>query len=291
MGNLKQHVEDVLSAYEGTISIKDIKEYYAKNFYVELKGAQLNIIKDYMAKNHKEYKYNENRKCFETDEVKDAYLYVADNRYFNSIEEVMRVLFGRINVQKRHGYFKVSDSPAIYAWFPQFDSKDWENLFLNDGLTWTEKPLTEKNVESFNPNLTNEYRYIFAHEKSGYRFTGLFQETEIKNGNTRIYSFIDDKLLITDSAVEEIAGVGGVTTQEVDDYVKVLLSEAKTRGETSVIIDFHKVRDHFGERVRHRAPTVCNAIRKNMTSLDRVVYQSPKGNSSLFEVEFNLSDK
>ncbi len=288
MGSLKQHIDDMLNSFDGTISIENIKEYYAKTFYVELKGNQLNLVKNYIFENYKEIQFNEKHKCFEENSSIDDYLYVNDYRYFSSIEDVMKELFGFSKVQRQKGYFKVSTDPEIYAWFPQFGNKEWENLFLDDGKTWTEKPLTQKNISIFNQNLVNEFRYIFAHEKEGYRFTGLFQEVEIKDKNTRIYSLVDDKMLIKKSDNEDS---NYVTTKEVEDYVKQLISNAKSNGDSSIVISFHVVKSHFGERVRHRAPTVCNAIRKNMTSLDKIIYQSPKGNSSLFEVEFNLSDK
>lgn len=287
MIRLKEHLDEMLVTFGDCFSIDDIKEYYAKRFYVELKEDQLNIIKRFMLKNYANFQYNEKHHSFETEESKDNYLFVEDNKYFNSIEDVMKNLFGYKTVQRQKGWFKVSTDPEINAWFPQFGNKEWENLFLDNGKTWTERPLTQKNIEKFSNQLTNEYRYIFIHEKEGYRFTGLFCETSIINGNTRIYSLYDKKLLIKKDVEEN----GFVTTNEVDSYVKELISLAKSNGDSTIKIGFYTIREHFGERVMHRAPTVCNAIRKNMNEFDRIIYQSPKGNSSLFEVEFDLNHK
>lgn len=283
MGSLKLHIENMLSLYDDIISLEDIKEYYAKTFYVELKSKQLEIIKEYICTRYKKFNYNITHKSFETNDINGNYLFVSDNKYFNSIEEIMRKIFAFTKVPIRRGYFKVSTDPDCYAWFPQFDNGEWENLLLDNGKTWTEKPLSKNKIDNFNNELTYEFRYIFAHEKEGYRFTGLFQETSVAN-NTRIYTLVDDKVLIekTESIDKR------VNTKEVAEYVEMLISNAIKEGKKSLRVSFRTIAEHFGKRVKDRAPVVCGAIRKNMIPEDSVIYKSPKGNSSLFEVEFNL---
>lgn len=290
MGNLKEHIEDIIAKCDGNFTLEDISEYYAKTFYVKLTTDNLNLIVETINKEFPNYRFSRLMNCFEDNSSASDYLFVDDEKEFNHIEDVMKSVFGFDKVRIRVGFFELKDEVGNYAWFPQNDNTNWENVFYNDGKELYEKPRNTVTFDKTSIELEEGVRYIFrknANDK--YVFSGVFKEYEVEaETRTRKYMIVDDKVHIR-SAVG--AAVNGVTTKEVDDYVKGLISEAKVNGENSVVISFHKVKEQFGERVRHRAPIVCNAIRKNMTSLDRIIYQSPKGNSFLFEVEFNLSDK
>ncbi len=290
MASLKEHIEDIITKCDGVFTLEDISEYYAKTFYVRLTAENLKLIVETINREFPNYRFSRLMNSFEDNSNASDYLFVDDKKEFNHIEDVMKGVFGFDKVRIRVGFFELKDEIGNYAWFPQNDNTNWENVFYNDGKELYEKPRNTETFDKTSVEIEEGVRYIFSKNDNGkYVFSGVFKEYEVEaETRTRKYMMVDDKVLIR-SAVG--TAVNGVTTNEVDDYVKELISNAKTNGENSIIVSFHKVKEHFGERVRHRAPTVCNAIRKNMTSLDRVVYQSPKGNSSLFEVEFDLSDK
>lgn len=290
MASLKEHIEDIITKCDGVFTLEDISEYYAKTFYVRLTAENLKLIVETINREFPNYRFSRLMNSFEDNSNASDYLFVDDKKEFNHIEDVMKGVFGFDKVRIRVGFFELKDEIGNYAWFPQNDNTNWENVFYNDGKELYEKPRNTETFDKTSVEIEEGVRYIFSKNDNGkYVFSGVFKEYEVEaETRTRKYMMVDDKVLIR-SAVG--TAVNGVTTNEVDDYVKELISNAKTNGENSIIVSFHKVKEHFGERVRHRAPTVCNAIRKNMTYLDRVVYQSPKGNSSLFEVEFDLSDK
>lgn len=290
MASLKEHIEDIITKCDGVFTLEDISEYYAKTFYVRLTAENLKLIVETINREFPNYRFSRLMNSFEDNSNESDYLFVDDKKEFNYIEDVMKGVFGFDKVRIRDDFFELKDEIGNYAWFPQNDNTNWENVFYNDGKELYKKPRNTETFDKTSVEIEEGVRYIFSKNDNGkYVFSGVFKEYEVEAGTcTRKYMMVDDKVLIR-SAVG--TAVNGVTTNEVDDYVKELISNAKTNGENSIIVNFHKVKEHFGERVRHRTPIVCNAIRKNMTSLDKIIYQSPKGNSSLFEVEFNLSDK
>lgn len=290
MASLKEHIEDIITKCDGVFTLEDISEYYAKTFYVRLTAENLKLIVETINREFPNYRFSRLMNSFEDNSNASDYLFVDDKKEFNYIEDVMKGVFGFDKVRIRDGFFELKDERGNYAWFPQNDNTNWENVFYNDGKELYKKPRNTDTFDKTSVEIEEGVRYIFSKNDNGkYAFSGVFKEYEVEAGTrTRKYMMVDDKVLIR-SAVG--TAVNGVTTNEVDDYVKELISNAKTNGENSIIVSFHKVKEHFGERVRRRAPIVCNAIRKNMTSLDKIIYQSTKGNSSLFEVEFNLSDK
>lgn len=131
----------------------------------------------------------------------NEYLYVSENRYFNTIRDAMLELFD-MSVSSGGAYFKIKGTND-YAWFPKYDNANpsWTNTLSEDGRIWREKPnnLQATEVEN-NRHLEEHKRYAFEFVKNNgrmqYRFTGVFQQIRIDDDGTRVYEIVDDKLLI-----------------------------------------------------------------------------------------------
>lgn len=78
------------------------------------------------------------------------------------------------------------------AWFPQPQNDKWENTLSADGKYWYEKP--KNDTSNYEPD--NKIRYVFIHEEQGYRFTGVYKVNGVKDGRTREYELVDDKVKI-----------------------------------------------------------------------------------------------
>ena len=119
---------------------------------------------------------------------KENYLYVADNKRFQKIRDAMLLVFSK-RVNSGSAYFAIDELHS--AWFPQFKNADWENTLSEDQKFWFERPKANADYEA-----DNKLRYVFAHEKDGYRFTGLFKFIEMRPDRTRIYELVDDKVIL-----------------------------------------------------------------------------------------------
>lgn len=131
----------------------------------------------------------------------NEYLYVSENRYFNTIRDAMLELFD-MSVSSGGAYFKIKGTND-YAWFPKYDNANpsWTNTLSEDGRIWREKPNNQQATEvENNRHLEEHKRYAFEFVKNNgrmqYRFTGVFQQVRIDDDGTRVYEIVDDKLLI-----------------------------------------------------------------------------------------------
>ena len=107
----------------------------------------------------------------------------------------MLLVFSK-RVNSGSAYFAIDELHS--AWFPQFKNADWENTLSEDQKFWFERPKANADYEA-----DNKLRYVFAHEKDGYRFTGLFKFVELKDDRTRVYELIDDKVAIANELSHE----------------------------------------------------------------------------------------
>lgn len=120
------------------------------------------------------------------------YLLLSENRYFKTIKETMLAVFNK-HVSPWNAYFSVDKEHS--AWFPQPNNDNWENSLSEDGMVWYEKP---KNITAeYEPDF--KLRYVFVHEKDGYRFTGVFKYIGMDDQRKRQYQRVDDKVLIVES--------------------------------------------------------------------------------------------
>ena len=77
-----------------------------------------------------------------------------------------------------------------------------------------------------------------------------------------------------------------MTTQEIREYIVARKRDARSKGQTSLILrsgDIHKELN-----LKSRLPMVCNAMRQCMELGDVVLHTTPKGNSSTIEIQYNL---
>lgn len=176
----------ILNDYTPGLSVLNLAQEYSCRYHIANDQYFRNLIKKALETHNDQFRLNNATKLWEA--IKSSYLYVSDNRKFSKIRDAMLSVFGK-RVDSGHGYFSVNDTYS--AWFPQFGNSEWENVLSEDQRYWFERPRADADYEP-----DNKLRYTFAHEKDGYRFTGLFRFVELKDDHTRVYELIDDKVLL-----------------------------------------------------------------------------------------------
>ncbi len=176
----------ILNDYTSGLSALDLAQEYSCRYHIANDQYFRNLINKALEANNDQFRLNNATKLWEA--IKSSYLYVADNRRFSKIREAMLFVFAK-RVNSGSAYFSVDDNHS--AWFPQFGNSEWENILSEDQKYWFERPKADAD---YTPD--NKLRYTFAHEKDGYRFTGLFRFVELKDDHTRVYELIDDKVLL-----------------------------------------------------------------------------------------------
>ena len=180
----------IIDLLGGAATTEDIVAEYCKEYHM-MQQPQYKLVVEKTLSNNKK-RVRQNRANFEWElksEEKTEVLYVNDNKYFKTIQEVMQSIFQK-RVPLSQGYFKIDDDTM--AWFPQPKNEDWENTLSEDGMFWYERP--KKDGIDYTPDYKK--RFVFTHENDGYRFTGLFIFNGIEDDRTRVYELIDDKVHI-----------------------------------------------------------------------------------------------
>lgn len=189
MSNINELLE-IISSLGGSASIDEIASAYAKRYKMPASLVSKSVIASTLKSYSGNLRLNRANGKYEPKlETKAKMLYVSDNRYFATIRDAMGKIFNQ-SVSSGGAYFQVDDSHA--AWFPQFGNVSWDNTYTADGKYWFEKPKTDD--ADYVPD--NKDRYVFIHEKEGYRFTGIFKVNGMKPDKTREYELIDDKVMI-----------------------------------------------------------------------------------------------
>ena len=83
-----------------------------------------------------------------------------------------------------------------------------------------------------------------------------------------------------------VANVVKLKTKDVREYIDAQKDEARTKGETFIVLrasDIHRI-----SKLRNRMPIVCNAMRQCMGENDEVLHQTPSGYSSSLEIKYFL---
>lgn len=200
MNNINEIIK-VLKTLENNASIEDITKNLCKERHVIYDGYYKTIVTQTLENNKDKFTLSKltNKWNFEVSN-KEEYLFVSDNRYFNTIREAMLELFD-MSVSSGGAYFKIKDSDDC-AWFPKCPEKNslWTNTLSEDRRIWREKN-NQENINTENNNHLEEHkRYAFEfvrHEgRYKYHFTGVFKQTSIEEDGTRVYEIVDDKLLI-----------------------------------------------------------------------------------------------
>lgn len=184
------NTEKLLRVFEENnfeMSLLDLAQKYSYKYHIVNDNYFQNAIKKVLQSNKALFRFNLSTGLWEVG-TDISYLYVSENKRFKKIRDAMLEVFAK-RVNSGGAYFPVDDTHN--AWFPQFKNEDWENTLSEDGQYWFERP---KNGADYAPDY--KLRYVFAHEKDGYRFTGLFEFIELKDDKTRVYKLIDNKVLI-----------------------------------------------------------------------------------------------
>lgn len=179
-------ITEILNQYTSGLSAFDLAQEYSCRYHIANDQYFRNLIKKTLEMHSGLFRFNKLTMQWEV--TKSNYLYVKDNRKFSKIREAMLCIFGK-KVNSGSAYFSVDDTHS--AWFPQFGNSEWENILSEDQRYWFERP---RDNADYAPD--NKLRYTFAHEKDGYRFTGLFRFVELKDDKTRVYEQVDDKVLL-----------------------------------------------------------------------------------------------
>lgn len=181
---------EIISSLGGSASIDEIASAYAKKYKMPVSLVSKSVIASTLSKYSGGLRLNRANEKYESKpETRANMLYVFDNRYFSTIRDAMAKVFNK-SVSSGGAYFTVDDEHT--AWFPQFGNASWDNTYTADGKFWFEKPKTsDADYES-----DNKTRYVFIHEKDGYRFTGVFKPNGMNQDKTREYELIDNKVRI-----------------------------------------------------------------------------------------------
>lgn len=179
-------ITGILNQYTSGLSALDLSQEYSCRYHIANDQYFRNLIKKALEAHNDQFRLNNATKLWEA--INGNYLYVADNQRFSKIRDAMLTVFGK-KVNSGSAYFSVDDKHS--AWFPQFGNSEWENILSDDQKYWFERPKADAD---YDPD--NKLRYTFAHEKDGYRFTGLFRFVELQDDRTRVYELVDDKVLL-----------------------------------------------------------------------------------------------
>lgn len=189
MNDIKELLE-IISSLGGSASIDEIASAYAKRYKMPASLVSKSVIASTLKSYNSNLRLNRaNGKYEPKPEAKAKMLYISDNRHFSTIRDAMSKVFNK-SVSSGGAYFPVDEQHN--AWFPQFGNASWDNTYTADGKFWFEKPKAAD--ADYVPD--NKIRYVFIHEKEGYRFTGVFKVNEMHPDKTREYELIDDKVRI-----------------------------------------------------------------------------------------------
>ena len=169
------------------MTLTDLADNISRKYHISNDTHLLYAVKYSIKVNQSLFRQNEKTLLWGL-KPKENYLHVSDNKRFQKIRDAMLFVFSK-KVDSGSAYFVVDELHS--AWFPQFNNADWENTLSEDQKTWFERPKSNADYEA-----DNRLRYVFAHEKDGYRFTGLFRFVEKRPDKTRVYELIDDKVIL-----------------------------------------------------------------------------------------------
>ena len=85
---------------------------------------------------------------------------------------------------------------------------------------------------------------------------------------------------------EEKSSEKHFSTRDIKDFIEGLKDSAKSNGEKTLTLisgDIHKLL-----KLRRCMPMVCNAMRQCMNGDDVVVHETPSGQSSTLEIQYDL---
>ena len=184
--NNKLKLTSILNDYSEGLSLCDLACEYSKRFHIVNDRCFRYVLNRTLEDGKALFRFNRATSAWEM--ANGEYLYVSDNRRFSKIRDAMLAVFAK-KVNSGSAYFAIDD--IHNAWFPQFNNDEWENVLSNDQRVWFERPKNDADYPA-----DNKLRYVFAHEKDGYRFTGLFKFVKLRADKTRVYEIIDDKVLL-----------------------------------------------------------------------------------------------
>ena len=81
-------------------------------------------------------------------------------------------------------------------------------------------------------------------------------------------------------------GESDMTMQEIRDYIIACKMDAKSRGQTTLVLRSGDV--HKDLNLKKRFPSVCNAMYQCMMDGDKILHTTPSGKSSTIEIEYKL---
>ena len=77
-----------------------------------------------------------------------------------------------------------------------------------------------------------------------------------------------------------------ISTADIRNYIKELKKKAKEAGSDTLTLKSGDI--HRDKKLKSSMPMVCNAMRQCMDDDDRILHQTPSGQSSTLEIEYKL---
>ena len=173
-----------MEATEHPIALTELVDKISRKYHISNDTHLAYAVKHSIKENPCLFYRNEATMLWELKQ-KENYLYVADNKRFQKIRDAMLFVFSK----------RVNSGSEYFA--PSLTSSEFDTI-SEDQKFWFERPKANADYEA-----DNKLRYVFAHEKDGYRFTGLFKFVELKDDRTRVYELIDDKVAIANELSHE----------------------------------------------------------------------------------------
>ena len=188
------NVEDIKKIIEtngGSASLSEISSMYGKNHHMMMFAEHRNVIFQILKKD-KSFRKIRSTDRWELKSTNVEYLYVSDNKIFQTHQEVFKYICDDGRNLRQKCYFN-NRMNNIDVWFPKEQNKKWVNTLSEDGRYFTYAAANGDPI-----SLNDNPRYIFFYEKenNGYRFVGLFKPYS-NDGVTARYELVDDKVMIT----------------------------------------------------------------------------------------------
>ena len=187
----------IITYYGGTASLEMIMSVFEKEQYVVFDTTSKRKLVETLKKSGF-VRFNSANQSWELLCNNRQYLYVSDNIFFHTHEEVYEYVCDDKRPKEQRCYI-VGKMNGKDAWFPKENDKDWDNKLSDDGLLFS---FTSKKGE---PIPTTEgkarNRYIFFYCKGpngmhGYKFVGFFEQVS-NDGITAKFKLVEDKVEIT----------------------------------------------------------------------------------------------
>ena len=202
MNNIKQ-ILDAIEALGGSASIEDVTKYLCKKNKIMYDGFLKTIVLSTLKKYEELVSYSDTTRKWSSNAIKNKYLFVSDNKAFETMVDVLNTVFG-FNRKPKGAWEALYDSPdGNYIFFARKYSKSkWTNSFSADESEYEMHPPIKPDVIE-EKEIDQKLYYIFTDigNRGVYLFKGVYKQIENNNNGSK-YIRVDDRVLIRGKTVD-----------------------------------------------------------------------------------------